>query len=153
MIQTLSNYLGITTKQMLEEMTFVGAVTLSGIYHYPVLTPESPRMGNKSLFSKLKSLQRLPNAYYGVGGETQPYRTLLGFIGMRRYVNTLKKLTGMQPRMILYDASLYDFVNKLEIGEKASEITNNVYSAYNDASSKVYIPDPKGWRVAQTLLE
>ncbi|MBI2675642.1 MAG: hypothetical protein HYX24_04240 [Candidatus Aenigmarchaeota archaeon] len=103
-------------KGLLSDVPPAGVQTFFSIFQAPYLAPEG-RSGyyRKPLVSRLKALEEVPNAYFGIGGDLEQYRNLLIMIAIRKYQQSAESLSGRKPTAIIYDAYPYDFLNQLDI--------------------------------------
>lgn len=152
-LKNASNYFNVSENYIFRELSELGLYTFGALNQPPFLTPEYPQgVNSRKLFSKLNGTQQPVNAYFGIGGDTEPYRSFLFLLAMGKYQNGMKKLSGLQPKVILYDAFLYDRINKLKTDRKKhSEIFKKTEEDLRNANDKIDIADPKGWRGSQIL--
>lgn len=103
----MAERLNISAKELLR-LPIAAYTTFAAITQQPYLSP------NETKLSYIKTVDTAPNAYYGIGGDKETYRTLIPIIGLKKYKEKVQELCGIYPSTILYDAYPYDFLNQIE---------------------------------------
>lgn len=118
---TMAERLNIDAKTLLG-LPLSAYITFAAINQPPYLSP------NDTKLSFIKTVNAVPNAYYGVGGDKETYRTFIPIIGLKKYKEKVKELCGIYPLAIIYDAYPYDFLNQID-GYKQPK---DVWKAFRD---------------------
>ena len=113
----MADYLRVDKNQLLS-MPLAGYTTFQAINQPPILVPGQANQIRRPLLA----LKKPTNAYYGIGGSKETFRTFISLLGLQRYKSEVQRWTGVYPGVILYDASCYDFLNQIDGYEQPKDV-------------------------------
>ncbi len=102
----MAKWLNINAADLLQ-LPISAYATFRAMDQPPFLSPDDART------NYTKSLTPVPNAYYGIGGDKETYRTFISVIGLKKYKESVKEFCGLYPSAILYDAYPYDLLDRI----------------------------------------
>ncbi len=111
----MAEYLNVDAKSLLQ-LPVSAYATFRAINQPPDLSSSDTNR------SYLKSLTTIPNAYYGIGGDKETYRTFIPVIGLKKYKEKVKEFCGIYPLAVLYDAYPYDLLNQVRGYRKLKDV-------------------------------
>ena len=142
----MSEYLKADRTQLMS-MPFAGYVTFQAINQPPILVPGEPDQIKRSI----ASLKKPPNAYYGIGGDTENFRSLVTLLALSRYKNEVQRWAGTCPGVVLYDAYPYDFLNQINGYEQLGDIWKAFRNRLEENSNDVEVKISKRRNVYQKM--
>ncbi|MBI4176793.1 MAG: hypothetical protein HY516_00335 [Candidatus Aenigmarchaeota archaeon] len=122
---TMAKRLDIDATDLLQ-LPISAYATFRAIDQPPFLSPGDARPNYP------KCLAPVPDAYYGIGGDKETYRTLISVIGLKKYKESVKEFCGSYPSAILYDAYPYDLLNRIDGYDQPKD----VWKAFRDLMEK-----------------
>ncbi len=142
----MSDYLRVDRTQLLS-MPFASYATFQAINQPPILVPGQRDRIRKSILN----LKKPPNAYYGIGGSTETFRTFISLFGLERYKSEVQRSTGIYPGAILYDAFCYDLLNQIDGYEQPKDVWKAFRELLDGKSAEIKVKSSRRRDVYQRM--